>query len=163
MTIWGVAKKIRCSGFGIFVIYVVTLSIFPGYITENVKSKPLGDWYPVFLVTVYNVADLVGKSLTAIYVPNSSKKALWACTARLFFYPLFTACLLGPRWLRTEALVVLLTSLLGLTNGYLTSTLMILAPKSVPVSEAETAGIVMLLFLGVGLVGGSVLGWLWII
>ncbi|KAL5729621.1 hypothetical protein ACHQM5_002547 [Ranunculus cassubicifolius] len=158
-----VAKKIRWSAFGIFLIYLVTLSIFPGYITENVKSELLRDWYPIFLITTYNVTDLVGKSLTAIYVPNSTAKTSWACIARLFFYPLFTACLHGPRWLRTEVPVVFLTAALGLTNGYLTSILMILAPKSVPVSEAETAGIVMVLFLGIGLVGGSVLGWLWII
>ncbi|KAF8400631.1 hypothetical protein HHK36_013930 [Tetracentron sinense] len=160
---WDVAKRIRWSAFGILIIYTVTLSIFPGFITENVESKLLRDWYPILLITTYNVSDLVGKSLTAVYVPKTTGKAIWACIARLLFYPLFTASLHGPKWLRTEVPVVILTGALGLTNGYLTSVLMILAPKSVPVMEAETAGFVMALFLGMGLVGGSVLGWFWII
>ncbi|KAK2974407.1 hypothetical protein RJ640_021263 [Escallonia rubra] len=50
---------------------------------------------------------------------------------------------------------------LGTTNGYLTSVLMILAPKLVPVEESETVGIVMSLFLMTGLAMGSLLGWLW--
>uniref|UniRef100_A0A6N2N0G6 Uncharacterized protein n=1 Tax=Salix viminalis TaxID=40686 RepID=A0A6N2N0G6_SALVM len=50
--------------------------------------------------------------------------------------------------------------MLGVTNGYLTSVLMILTPKSVSVSEAEFSAIAMVVFLGIGLVGGSVIGWL---
>ncbi|KAJ7956710.1 Equilibrative nucleotide transporter like [Quillaja saponaria] len=160
---WAVARKISGPAFGISIIYIVTLSIFPGYIAENVESKLLKDWYPILLITVYNLADLMGKSLTAVYVLTSTRKATWACTVRLFFYPLFTACLHGPRWLKTEAPVVVLTFMLGLTNGYLTSVLMILAPKSVPISEAELSAIVMVVFLGIGLVGGSLLSWFWII
>ncbi|PIA57001.1 hypothetical protein AQUCO_00600014v1 [Aquilegia coerulea] len=161
--IWDIMKKIRWSAFGIVIIYIVTLSIFPGYISENVNSNLLRDWYPIILITIYNITDLVGKCFTSVYLLNSTGKVSWACIARVLFYPLFTACLHGPRWLKTEVPVVFLTSVLGLTNGYLTSTLMILAPKSVAASEAETAGILMVLFLGIGLVGGSVLGWLWII
>lgn len=161
--ICAVAKKIRWPAFGVLLIYVVTLSIFPGFIGENLESKLLRDWYPVLLITVYNVSDFAGKSLTAIHIPKSIKKATWACIGRLVFYPLFAACLHGPKWLKTEVPVLLLTSMLGLTNGYLTSLVMILAPKTVPVAEAEIAAIVMILSLGIGLVGGSVLGWLWMI
>jgi equilibrative nucleoside transporter 1/2/3 len=59
--------------------------------------------------------------------------------------------------------MIVLTFLLGFSNGYLTSVLMILAPKSVPYSESELSAIVMTAFLGFGLVGGSVLGWFWIL
>lgn len=162
-TFWAVARKIRWPAFGILIIYVVTLSIFPGFIAESLASKLLGDWYPVLLITVYNVSDFVGKSLTAIYVLKSIKKATWACILRLVFYPLFAACLDGPKWLRTEIPVMLLTFLLGASNGYLTSVIMILAPKSVPLLEAELSAIVLVVFLGLGLVAGSVLGWFWIV
>lgn len=161
--IWGVARKVKWPAFGIFIIYTVTLSIFPGFIAENLQSKFLQDWYPILLITVYNVADLVGKSLTAVYVVESISKATWASLSRLLFYPLFTACLHGPIWLKTEIPIVVLTFMLGLTNGYLTSVMMILVPKSVPVSEAELSAIVMVVFLGIGLVSGSVVGWFWII
>ncbi|KAM7511508.1 hypothetical protein LguiB_010383 [Lonicera macranthoides] len=160
---WDVANQIRLSILGIFMIYTVTLSIFPGYLAENIESKILKDWYPILLITIYNISDFVGKSLTGIYVVKDIRKATWASISRLVFYPLFTACLHGPKWLKTEVPVVILTFMLGLTNGYLTSVLMILAPKSVTNSEAEIAAVVMAVFLGIGLVSGSVIGWFWII
>lgn len=160
---WAVAGKIKGPAFGIFIIYIVTLSIFPGFIAEDLESKLLKDWYPILLITVYNFADLIGKSLTAFYVLQSIKRAIWASTARLLLYPLFILCLHGPKWLKTEVPMVVLTFFLGFTNGYLTSVLMILAPKSVPFSESELSAIVMTVFLGFGLVGGSVLGWFWIL
>lgn len=158
-----VAGKIKGPAFGIFIIYIVTLSIFPGFIAEDLESKALKDWYPIILITVYNLADLMGKSLTAFYVPQCIKRAIGAATARLLFYPLFIVCLHGPNWLKTEVPMMVLTFLLGFTNGYLTSVLMILTPKSVHFSESELSAIVMTAFLGFGLVGGSVLGWFWIL
>ncbi|CAI0389317.1 unnamed protein product [Linum tenue] len=161
---WSVARKIQWPAIGLLTIYLVTLSIFPGFLAEDVKSNLLSDWYPVLLITIYNVSDFVGKSVTAIHVMESIKMATWGCFLRLLFYPLFAVCLHGPtKWLRSEVPVVVLTFMLGVTNGYLTSVLMILAPKSVPGSESELAAIVMVVFLGIGLVSGSVLGWFWII
>ncbi|TYG44870.1 hypothetical protein ES288_D11G129500v1 [Gossypium darwinii] len=132
------AKKgtVKWYGFGIVLIYVVTLSIFPGYITEDVHSLVLKDWYLVLLITGYNVFDLVGKSLTAVYLLENAKVAISACVVRLLFFPLFIGCFHGPQLFRTEFPVSLLTCLLGLTNGYLTS-----------IQHAETSGIVMVLFL----------------
>ncbi|KAL3585487.1 hypothetical protein D5086_012354 [Populus alba] len=107
--------------------------------------------------------NFTGKSLTAIHVLKSIKKATWVCILRLVFYPLFAACLNGPKWLKTEVTVAALTFMLGVTNGYLTSVLMILTPKSVSVSESELSAILMVVSLGIGLVGGSIIGWFWVI
>ncbi|CAN0892918.1 Equilibrative nucleotide transporter 1 [Linum grandiflorum] len=159
----GIVGSIKWDGIGMILIYLVTLAIFPGYVTEDVKSESLKDWYPILLLTSYNVFDLVGKSLTAVYLLENSKVAIGACFARLLFFPLFLACLHGPEFFRTEIPVTVLTCLLGLTNGYLTSVLMILAPKSVPLHQAETAGIVMVLFLTLGLASGSIVAWFWVV
>ncbi|KAK6151772.1 hypothetical protein DH2020_014407 [Rehmannia glutinosa] len=135
-----------------------------GFLAENIKSNLLKDWYPIVLIATYNVSDFVGKSLTGIYVMKGNiGKATWCCMARLLFYPLFIGCFRGPVWLRTETPVVVLTVMLGLSNGYLTSVIMILAPKAVPEAEAEAAAIVMAVMLGMGLVAGSVMGWFWVI
>ncbi|TYJ17250.1 hypothetical protein E1A91_A09G039500v1 [Gossypium mustelinum] len=162
-TLWNIVGTVKWYGFGIVLIYVLTLSIFPGYITEDVHSLVLKDWYPILLITGYNVFDLVGKSLTAVYLFENEKVAISACVVRLLFFPLFIGCLHGPQLFRTEFPVSLLTCLLGLTNGYLTSVLMIMAPKSVQIQHAETSGIVMVLFLVVGLASGSVIAWFWVI
>ncbi|KAK2351569.1 equilibrative nucleotide transporter [Trifolium repens] len=162
-TVWDTVGTIKWHGFGIMLIYVVTLAIYPGYITEDVHSQKLNDWYPILLITCYNVFDLTGKSLTAVYLLENAKIAIGCCIARLLFFPLFLGCLHGPNFFRTEIPVTILTCLLGLTNGYLTSVLMILAPKAVKLHHAETAGIVSVLFLAFGLAAGSIIAWFWVI
>ncbi|KAF5776963.1 putative equilibrative nucleoside transporter, MFS transporter superfamily [Helianthus annuus] len=158
---WQVVKKIRYLVIAVFAIYLVSLSIFPGYLSENVASTYFKDWYPILLITTFNVGDFVGKCLTAVYVPRGSKLVVWWCMSRLLFYPLFVGCVYGPKWMHSEGPVMSLTMMLGVSNGYLTSVLMILAPKLVPVEESEVVGIAMQTFLVVGLVVGSALGWLW--
>lgn len=161
--VWEIMGKVKWHGMGIVVIYIVTLSIFPGFITEDVHSTVLGDWYAILLITGYNVFDLVGKCLTAVYLLENANIAIGGCFARLLFYPLFLGCLHGPQFFRTEIPVTILTCLLGLTNGYLTSVLMILGPKTVQLQHAETAGILVVMFLIVGLASGSIVAWFWVI
>ncbi|KAL5552904.1 hypothetical protein UlMin_040305 [Ulmus minor] len=162
-TLWDIVGRVKWYGLGIVLIYLVTLSIFPGYITEDVHSEILKDWYSILLITGYNVFDLVGKCLTALYLLENEKVAIGGTVVRLLFFPLFYGCLHGPKFFRTEIPVTILTCLLGLTNGYLTSVLMILAPKTVQLQHSETAGIVIVLFLVIGLAAGSVVAWFWVI
>ncbi|KAG2494103.1 hypothetical protein HYH03_007742 [Edaphochlamys debaryana] len=62
----------RCLALGwrlcaaMVLVYAVTLSIFPGFLAEDVHSAELGDWYPILLITVFNIADLVGKSVPCL-------------------------------------------------------------------------------------------------
>lgn len=162
-TLSDVVGSVKWYGYGLIILYVVTLSIFPGFITEDVHSQVLNDWYPILLITGYNVFDLVGKCLTSVYMLENAKVAIGGCFARLLLLPLFYGCLHGPNFFRTEIPVIVLTCLLGLSNGYLTSVLMMLAPKTVQLQHAETAGIVMVLYLVVGLASGSVVSWFWVI
>ncbi|BAF23146.2 equilibrative nucleotide transporter 1 [Oryza sativa Japonica Group] len=162
-TLWSIVGRVKWHGIGIALIYAITLSIFPGYITEDVHSEALKDWYPIMLITAYNVFDLVGKSLPAFYFLENANIAVAGSFARLLFYPLFYGCLHGPSFFRTEIPVTILTCLLGFTNGYLTCILMTLAPKAVPIQHSETAGIVIVLFLVAGLVVGSFVAWFWVI
>ncbi|KAI4328242.1 hypothetical protein L6164_020614 [Bauhinia variegata] len=131
---------------------------------EDVHSQILKDWYPIILITGYNVFDLVGKSLTAVYLLENARVAVGGCVVRLLFFPLFYGCLHGPKLFRDHEIpVTILTCLLGLTNGYLTSVLMILVPKTLKLQHAEAAGIVIVLFLFVGLAAGSIVSWFWVI
>ncbi|KAI3975144.1 hypothetical protein MKX01_038472 [Papaver californicum] len=155
----------------------------------TLMTPPIIDWYGVSTsssyyvivgaVAVCGLADgLIGGSLIGFAgeLPERYMQAVFAGTASsgvlVSILRIITkaslpqtakACLHGPRWLRSEIPVIILTSLFGLSNGFFTSVLMILAPKSVSIVEAEMAGIVMALFLGFGLVLGSVVGWIWAI
>lgn len=44
-----------------FLIYVLTLSIFPGFLSEDTGSHGLGTWYALVLITMFNAWDLVGR------------------------------------------------------------------------------------------------------
>lgn len=158
-----VLKQVKWVAGSITLIYVVTLSIFPGFISEDVQSAALGNWYAVVLMTSYNVFDLIGKNLTTLYIPESINFMIGGSVGRLLFIPLFAACLHGPRIFRTEVPVFLLTSLLGISNGYFTSCLFIVGPKTVPLAEAETAGIVITVSLVLGLSIGSTVSWFWVV
>ncbi|XP_074274419.1 equilibrative nucleotide transporter 1-like [Silene latifolia] len=161
--IWKLMGEIKWYGAGIVIIYVMTLSVFPGFITEDVHSTVLRDWYPILLITGFNVSDLLGKCFTSIYLLENANASIIACFVRLLFYPLYLGCLHGPLFFRTEIPVMLLTSLLGVTNGYFMSVLFILAPKTVQVQHAETTATLMVLFLILGLAIGSIVSWFWVI
>ncbi|KAG9447404.1 hypothetical protein H6P81_013532 [Aristolochia fimbriata] len=160
-TLWDILGRTKWFCFGIILTHLVTLSIFPGHVTEDVHSEVLKDWYPVLLVTTYDVFDLIGKGLLAFYLIKDEKVAVAASAARVLFYPLFLFSLRGPEFFRSEIPVAFLTCLLGLTNGYFGGVLMIIAPKTVPLQHSETVGFMLVLFVIVGLALGSLVAFLW--
>ncbi|XP_022956603.1 equilibrative nucleotide transporter 1-like [Cucurbita moschata] len=162
-TLWDIINRVKIYATGLVLINVVTLSIFPGFITEDVHSEIFKDWYSALLITGYNVFDLIGKYLSSVYVIENPRTAFGSCIGRLVFYPLFLGCLHGPEFLRSEVPVIVLTYLLGLTNGYLTAVNLILAPKAVAFEYAEKTGVILVLFSFSGLAIGSVVAWFWVI
>lgn len=139
---------------GLFLIYALTLSIFPGFLSEDTGSHSLGTWYvfshiklswhygsessyvgfsltkfryALVLIAAYNVFDLVGRYIPLIKcIKLESRKWLMvSILARILLVPAFyfTAKYGNQGWM------ILLTSFLGLTNGYLTVCLPTTAPK----------------------------------
>ncbi|GAQ77565.1 Nucleoside transporter family protein [Klebsormidium nitens] len=158
-----VFRKIWVFAVMLLLIYEVTLSIFPGFLAEDVHSAALGDWYPVLLITAYNLGDLAGKMAPLVFVLRNDTVIVASVLLRVLFFPAFFVCVWGPAAMRSEWIVFSLTLALGVTNGYFTSVLMMLAPKRVDPHEAETAGTIMVLFLVTGLAAGAISGWLWLL
>ncbi|EPS58545.1 equilibrative nucleoside transporter [Genlisea aurea] len=145
----------------LYVIYVLTLSIFPGFLYENTGHHQLGSWYAVVLIAMYNVWDLIGR-----YVPlikaiklRSRKGLLISCFSRFLLIPCFyfTAKYGDQGWM------ILLVSFLGLTNGYLTVCVLTAAPSGYKAPEQNALGNLLVLFLLGGIFSGVALDWLWII
>ncbi|KAK3001945.1 hypothetical protein RJ639_021287 [Escallonia herrerae] len=145
----------------LYLIYVLTLSIFPGFLYENTGSHQLGSWYPLVLIASYNVWDLISR-----YIPlreciklQSRKGLMIAVLSRFLLVPAFyfTAKYGDQGWM------ILLTSFLGLTNGYLTVCVMTVAPKGYSGPEQNAVGNIMVLFLLGGIFSGVALDWLWLI
>ncbi|KAF0905103.1 hypothetical protein E2562_000904 [Oryza meyeriana var. granulata] len=147
--------------FDIFLIYVLTLSIFPGFLSEDTGSHSLGTWYALTLIAMYNVWDLIGRYLPLIKcIKLTSRKGLTAAIlARFLFIPAFYfTAKYGD-----QGYMIFLTSFLGLTNGFLTVCVLTEAPKGYKGPEQNALGNVLVVCLLAGIFSGVVLDWLWLI
>ncbi|EER99521.2 hypothetical protein BDA96_02G352800 [Sorghum bicolor] len=144
-----------------FLIYILTLSIFPGFLAEDTGSHSLGSWYALILIASYNVWDLIGR-----YIPlieqiklRSRKGLLIAVVSRLLLVPAFYyAAKYGD-----QGWMIMLTSFLGLSNGYLTVCVLTEAPKGYKGPEQNALGNLLVLCLLGGIFCGAVLDWVWLI
>lgn len=130
------AKAIWQPALSVLLVYTITLAIFPGFLAEDVSSECLGSWYPVLLITAFNIADAAGKVLPVQprVAMTNPQLILYLCVARSLFLPAFYAASQGAG----PAVVSLLTFLLGLSNGYFTAVSMMLAPQQLQVGACTT-------------------------
>lgn len=145
----------------LFLIYMLTLSIFPGFLSEDTGSHSLGTWYALVLIAMYNVWDLIGR-----YVPLL--KCLKLESRKLITIAILSRFLLVPAFYFTakygdQGWMILLTSFLGLSNGYLTVCVLTSAPKGYKGPEQNALGNLLVLFLLGGIFAGVTLDWLWLI
>ncbi|KAI3994847.1 hypothetical protein MKX01_037398 [Papaver californicum] len=151
-----------------FLIYVLTLSIFPGFLTEDTGKHSLGTWYALVLIAMYNVWDLIGRYIPFLKcLKLKSRKGLIIVSLSRF---LLTPCFYFTAKYGSQGHMILLTSFLGLSNGYLTVCVLTAAPEGYNVSychlmgpEQNALGNLLVLFLAGGLFAGVTLDWLWLI
>ncbi|KAK6264829.1 hypothetical protein SCA6_020263 [Theobroma cacao] len=145
----------------LFLIYVLTLSIFPGFLYENTGEHKLGTWYPLVLIASYNLWDLISRYLPLVkFLMIESRKGLTiAILSRFLLIPAFyfTANYGDQGWM------ILLVSFLGLTNGHLTVCVLTAAPKGYKGPEQNALGNLLVLCLLAGIFAGVALDWLWLI
>ncbi|KAG5578779.1 hypothetical protein H5410_049406 [Solanum commersonii] len=145
----------------LFLIYVLTLSIFPGFLYENTGSHKLGSWYALVLIAVYNMFDLIARYIPLIEkIKLKSRKGLMIATLSRF---LFIPCFYFTAKYGDQGWMIMLVSFLGLTNGYLTVCVLTVAPQGYKGPEQNALGKLLVLCLLAGLFSGVALDWLWII
>ncbi|NXX40001.1 S29A3 protein, partial [Tricholaema leucomelas] len=165
-----ILQKTALLGFCLFYIFFVSIIIFPS-LSSNIASvsqssgSPWATKYfvPLTSFLLYNFADWCGRQITAwIQVPGPKSKLLPALVLlRTIFLPLFILSNYQPRAhirmvvFNQDVYPVVFTVLLGLSNGYLGTLVMIYGPKIVPKELAEAAGVVMTMYIMLGLAMGS--------
>eukprot|EP00877_Chromochloris_zofingiensis_P005576 jgi/Chrzof1/15019/Cz09g24060.t1 len=154
------AAKVWKLGAAICVLYVVTLSIFPGFLAEDARSAELGDWYPIILITLFNVADLISKNIPFFGLQPSHNAILVCALSRIGFVGVFIA---ATKFNASSVIIGLLTTLLGLSNGFLTALIMTLAPMGLPPHAADMVENIIVFCLVAGLTIGAFCGWLWLL
>ncbi|VVC32686.1 Equilibrative nucleoside transporter,Major facilitator superfamily domain [Cinara cedri] len=153
-----VSKVIWKQMLAIFLCYFVTLSIYPGVLSDLVSPR-FGTWMPVLVMTVFNVFDLLGKLLGAYTYEQWDDKVLNSAERRLFMIPAILLIVIVQHPFHTrlisEFLIVLQTTVLGITNGITGSVPMIFAPAKVVEERRELAGNIMTISYIAGTTAGS--------
>ncbi|XP_040831981.1 equilibrative nucleoside transporter 3, partial [Ochotona curzoniae] len=165
-----ILRKTAGLGFCTIYLFFITSLIFPA-ISTNIQSVHQGSgspWTTKFFVPLttfllYNFADLCGRQITAwIQMPGPRSKALLGLVLlRTGLVPLFVFCNYQPRrhlstvLFMSDIYPVFFTCLLGLSNGYLSTLVLMYGPKIVARELAEATGVVMSLYLILGLMLGS--------
>ncbi|XP_041353732.1 equilibrative nucleoside transporter 3-like isoform X2 [Gigantopelta aegis] len=170
-----IIKQIWKQGVCVCIVFTITLACFPAVSASirsvtYVKGDSWTDKYftPVICFLLFNLGDWVGRTATSwISLPSDrhSYIMLLLCCLRVAFIPLLMFCNAEPRShlnvvFDHDAWPITFILLLGLTNGYFGTRVMIYAPQRVTWGQAEAAGVIMAFMLTLGLALGSGLSFL---
>lgn len=166
-----VFQKIWLMALCLVLVFTVTLSVFPAITAMVTSSTGPGKWSqffnPICCFLLFNIMDWVGRSLTSYFLwPDEDSRLLPLLVClRFLFVPLFMLCHVPERarlpiLFRQDAYFITFMLLFAISNGYLVSLTMCLAPRQVLPHEREVAGALMTFFLALGLSCGASLSFL---
>ncbi|XP_017392561.1 equilibrative nucleoside transporter 2 isoform X3 [Cebus imitator] len=122
---------------------------------------------PICCFLLFNIMDCLGRSLTSYFLwPDEDSRLLPLLVClRFLFVPLFMLCHVPQRsrlpiLFPQDAYFITFMLLFAISNGYLVSLTMCLAPRQVLPHEREVAGALMTFFLALGLSCGASLSFL---
>lgn len=159
----------------VFLIFFVTLAVFPAITTAIVSVQPPYSTpasnplvFTAIHFLLFNFGDWVGRWLckfSLLQVWSGDKLLLFACL-RLFFVPLFLACNIQPSisnqpLINSDLAYFVILLLFGVTNGHLGSLCMMSAPSlehnhRITKDEVDIAAVVASFCLAGGLTAGSI-------
>ncbi|XP_045624601.1 equilibrative nucleoside transporter 4 [Procambarus clarkii] len=153
---WQVGRSVWQYMLSIALAYFVTLCLYPGIETEVVSCR-LHSWMPVVMMATFNLFDFIGKILASIPYDWTRRQLVSGSIVRIVLVPFMMLCA-GPRatpFFPGEVTPLILSALLGLSNGVLGSVPMILAPTKVQDEHRELTGNIMTLSYYIGLTLGA--------
>ena len=151
-----ISKKIWKLMFGILNVYFVTNLLYPGFTSIITSSWPHG-WFPVVLITAFNLSDMVGTMATGLSWKMSDNVLLLVGAVRWGLIPLLLMSILplSNPIISGEYSPLIIILVIGFTTGYMGSTPMCAAAEKVPHYERELAGNIMTMMMLLGLTTGS--------
>lgn len=97
--------------------FVITLTLFPGYVTDTRQGK-LGSWSFVLVTTVFCIFDWVGRFLPSVVMFPPRKFAWIPVVCRLLFFVIFMVSIQGAANLGEPYWSICWQIPFALTNGY---------------------------------------------
>mmetsp|Transcript_14691 Transcript_14691/g.46099 ORF Transcript_14691/g.46099 Transcript_14691/m.46099 type:complete len:526 (-) Transcript_14691:133-1710(-) len=150
-----VYRKMKGDAWCVFYVFFVTLSLFPGLITEiqPVSEHIFGTdgWFQICLISTFMLGDLIGRSLPQVWIGLTPNNYWIAVLARTAFYPLIAFCIRPHYFDQSDIIPILVVLTLSVSNGYLGTLAMMFGPQRVEENEKEVGGIIMSFFLNAGI------------
>ncbi|RAW23969.1 hypothetical protein PC110_g19600, partial [Phytophthora cactorum] len=159
-------------------VFFVSLAVYPGFGCAaarnleppyaDVTHTVTGNWYcSPGIVGSYNYGDFFGRVMTsaAVYKVLTSNWCLGLSILRLGFIPLLLMGVAGTSLysfgrddMGAIAYNIVLNLIIGLTNGFLSTVTMGVAPRMLKPEDRESGGAVMVFCLFFGIAAGSTIG-----
>lgn len=178
-TVGSVFKKVWLQAFTVWLVFFVTLSLFPGVVTM-IKPYPdadslvslssgssssfidnsstvdfLTDWFSLILITLFMIFDFVGRYLPSCFV-ICSPGTLWIPVGiRLAFFPMFALLAAGIWTSGAVFWAPIVVIVFAFTNGYFSTVAMIFGPSKADQDEMDIASTIMSFALNFGILCGS--------
>ncbi|KRT78708.1 hypothetical protein AMK59_6961, partial [Oryctes borbonicus] len=144
-----ILKKIWTYGTGVFLVFLISLSCYPGLtvlIESESHGNPWNDKYfvPVIAYLLFSTGDYIGRLIAGKV--QKPKKGTWIIVLNLFrlvFIPLLIYCNAQPRsqlpvlFTKDYQYIIILFSF-AISNGYLANLALVCAPRVVEQHEKET-------------------------
>jgi len=157
----------------IWLVYVVTIAIFPSLTVTIVAEGGSCAWQDLFGplgFVLFNLGDTIGRNLPCLL--SSTTTILTAVGSRLAFAPFFMLCYTGsgdaagplqlPTFAGTDALPLGLMLFFSMSNGWLTSSVMVSSQREgvMPATRRQQGATLLVLFLNTGIFVGAALSFL---
>jgi len=169
VTVWEVVRAAASYEFSVFLVFAITISVFPALVT-NITGPPTGPLgpalFPPLLVLIYNVSDMAGRAASAACDADATvtgRPPVCGAVARAALIPALLLCkVYGSRLpvvFSNAAWPAVFVVALGVSNGYVSCVAMSGAPATAPggAQGRHLCGQAMTVFLGAGLNAGSLL------
>lgn len=152
-SVGGVFKHIFFLWLGMTINFLITLVLFPGYVTGGPQGI-LKSWTDVLITTIFCVFDWLGRWLPSKFIWSSAKYSIIPILLRLVFFPLEMISLqklvnLGEPWYTIFMMIPF-----ALTNGYFGTVVMIQASTSDRLNDEQKkiAGFLMAFAINFGII-----------
>ena len=153
-----------------FLVFGITFVAWPSVPFAACRegwAESLGkSWWAQMVILAYNVPDFMSRlwlrKLQESAQRLSGSTLVKACLVRAMLLPFIMFVCVSPRYIHGgagNAVILLVSVLLALSNGYLATVSMIQASAAVPLAMREDSINVAVAFLYLGIAGGQTISW----
>ena len=164
----------------IFLVYFVTMSVYPAIHISAESTSSNSNWNKYFLPVgaffLYNLLDFCGRFLAAVFKwpkPTDVGAKICFCLSllRISFIPLLMFCNIRPNervhsqvFFQSDVAFLIIHGLFSLSNGYMTNINMMNGPSMVNGEDNQAVAASMMVFMLVfGLFIGACFSYLWVL